>query len=220
VIQHIFIDESGNFDFSPKGSRYFILTALSTVSCNELFGGYFRLRHSLAGEGLDIEEFHAAEDKQAVRDKVYDLLEEHCGHECFAVDSIVAQKNKANPSIREDSDFYAMLLKILLGFLFTYKTAADVECLCVWAARIRTARKRSVFEKTVKHYLTNELPARVPYHIFLHNSASHPMLQAADYCCWAEAKKWKDGELRPYERIRKAVRTEFDVFRLGRTEYY
>lgn len=49
---------------------------------------------------------------------------------------------------------------------------------------------------------------------------SHPLLQVADYCCWAVAKKWKDGELRPYEKIRKAIKTEFDIFRTGTTEYY
>jgi len=27
----IFIDESGNFDFSPKGTKYFILSAVSTL---------------------------------------------------------------------------------------------------------------------------------------------------------------------------------------------
>lgn len=27
---YLFIDESGNFDFSPKGTKYFVLTALAT----------------------------------------------------------------------------------------------------------------------------------------------------------------------------------------------
>ena len=29
---YIFIDESGNFDFSPTGTKYFALTSISTTS--------------------------------------------------------------------------------------------------------------------------------------------------------------------------------------------
>jgi hypothetical protein len=46
------------------------------------------------------------------------------------------------------------------------------------------------------------------------------MLQVADYCCSAIAKKWKDGDSRSYEKIKPAVRTESDVFRGGRTVSY
>ena len=28
---YVFIDESGNFDFSPSGTKYFILTTLTTI---------------------------------------------------------------------------------------------------------------------------------------------------------------------------------------------
>jgi len=28
---YIFLDESGNFDFSPKGTKYFVLSAVSTL---------------------------------------------------------------------------------------------------------------------------------------------------------------------------------------------
>ncbi|HEX7185483.1 MAG TPA: DUF3800 domain-containing protein [Thermoanaerobaculia bacterium] len=117
-VLHIFLDESGNFDFTPKGSRYFVLTAVSTTGCGPLYGDYYDLKHGLAAEGVDIEAFHATEDKQAIRDKMYGFLEAHCAHECIAIDSVIAQKNKANPSIREAPDFYARLLKVLLEYVF------------------------------------------------------------------------------------------------------
>jgi hypothetical protein len=217
---HIFIDESGNFDFTPKGSRYFILTAVSTVGCGPLYSGFYELKHELAGSGIDVEEFHATEDKQPIRDRMYDFLEGHCAHSCFTVDSVIAQKNKANPSIREPPDFYARMLKILLQYVLRSRVSDGIEKVVVWAAQIHTHRKRAAFEKTVKTYLTREMEVRVPYSIFLHGSVSHPLLQVADYCCWAVAKKWKDNELRPYEKIRQAIKTEFEVFRIGSTEYY
>jgi hypothetical protein len=42
----------------------------------------------------------------------------------------------------------------------------------------------------------------------------------ADYCCWAISRKWKDGDLRSFSKIQRAVLTEFDVFREGGKEYY
>ena len=76
---NIFIDESGNFDFSVGGTKYFLLTAVSTTGCAELFSEFFELKHGLAASGLELEEFHATEDKQAVRDEMYRLVERHYG---------------------------------------------------------------------------------------------------------------------------------------------
>lgn len=212
---NIFIDESGSFDFSPKGSKYFILTALAAVDCDTVFSEFYALKHALG-----CEEFHATDDQQAVRNQMYELLERHCLHGCFSIDSIIAQKNRVNPAIREDAVFYAKLLRILLRWVFRCRATREIDQINVWAARIGTHKKKAVFEKTVKTYLANDLKARIPYKLLIHASASHPLLQVADYCCWAVAKKWKDNELRPYQKIRGALKTEFEVFRSGTIEYY
>jgi Protein of unknown function (DUF3800) len=215
VTLNIFIDESGSFDFTPKGSKHFILTAVAASDCATIFPDFFSLKHDIG-----CEEFHATEDKQDIRDRMYSLLERHCAHGCFSIDSIIAQKNRVNPTIREDAVFYAKLLRILLRWVFRYRATGQIERINVWAARIGTHRKKAVFEKAVKTYLAHDLDARIPYKLLIHGSASHPMLQVADYCCWAVAKKWKDGELRPYHKIQRALKTEFEVFRGGVTEYY
>jgi hypothetical protein len=213
---NIFIDESGSFDFSAQGTKHFILTAVSATQCADLFAGFFDLKQRIATTGLDLEEFHATNDRQAVRDQMYAFLEQHCDHDCFTIDSIIAQ----NPTIREPAVFYAKLLRILLKWVFRSRVTGEIDQVLVWAARIGTHKKRVVFEKTVKQYLSNDLETRVSYHLFIHSASSHPMLQVADYCCWAVAKKWKDGELRPYSKIKKALKTEFDVFKRSREEYY
>jgi hypothetical protein len=212
---NIYIDESGTFDFTPKGSKYFILTAVSAIDCPALLPDFFVLKHELG-----VEEFHATEDSQAKRDRMYGILEQHCHHGCFEIDSIIAQKNRANPVIREADEFYARLLRILLKRVFRSRATDGIDHINVWAARIGTHKKKSLFEKTVKTYLAHGLKARLPYALLIHASASHPLLQVADYCCWAIAKKWKDGEMRPYQKIHKAVKTEFEVFRGGAKEYY
>lgn len=218
---NIFIDESGNFDFSPNGTRHFLLTAVSTMDCPELLSEYFQLRHRIAATGLDLEEFHATEDRQAIRNQVFDLLEEHVAHRCFSVDAVIAQKNKVHPTIQDETVFYPKLLKILLSWIFQQRTdRSRVDRVNIWAARIGTKKKRAAFERAIKSYLGNELNADLPYDIFIHSSASHPMLQVADYCCWAINRKWKDGEIRHYSRIQSAVLTELDVFKEETEEYY
>ena len=97
---YIFIDESGNFDFLPSGTKYFILTALSSVTPFSIGSPLLDLRYQLLPEyrcGANMEKngyFHASEDIQSVRDMVFSILSSGEG---VRVDSVIAQKNKANP---------------------------------------------------------------------------------------------------------------------------
>lgn len=59
----IFIDESGNFDFSPKGSKYFILTSISSLVPTQNRESFLKLRYKLLSENNNLEYFHATEDK-------------------------------------------------------------------------------------------------------------------------------------------------------------
>lgn len=53
------------------------------------------------------------------------------------------------------------------------------------------------------------------YCILHHQSRSHYGLQVADYYCWAIFQKWQKGESTWYDRIKPAVRGEFDASRVG-----
>jgi len=44
---YLFIDESGNFDFSSGGTKYFILTALSTTNPYSVGSSLLELRYQL-----------------------------------------------------------------------------------------------------------------------------------------------------------------------------
>ena len=89
----IYVDESGNFDFSRNGTRYFILSAVSTNGCPTLPGELHALKHAIASSGADIQRFHAAEDRRAVRDQVFDVLARYVDHVCFSVDAVVVQNS-------------------------------------------------------------------------------------------------------------------------------
>ncbi|MCK4821137.1 hypothetical protein KA005_35560, partial [bacterium] len=63
----LFFDESGDLNFSPIGSKYYFFGVLTTQFPSQLENALNELRYSLYKDGLDIEYFHASEDRQAVR---------------------------------------------------------------------------------------------------------------------------------------------------------
>lgn len=70
---YIFLGESGNLDFSVGKSRYFILSAMSVSRPFPSTVPLMELKYDLWEGGLEIEYFHASEDKQATRNAVFEI---------------------------------------------------------------------------------------------------------------------------------------------------
>jgi hypothetical protein len=70
----IFLDESGNLDFSTKGSKHFVLTAVTALNPLESSSKIQDLKYRLLIEGSDIQHFHASEDRQIVRNEVFRVI--------------------------------------------------------------------------------------------------------------------------------------------------
>jgi hypothetical protein len=222
----IFIDESGNFDFSPNGTKYFVLSAVSTLSPL----GKERLeeiKYELMKNGINLEYFHAAEDKQIVRNQVYSFIERL---EDIEIDSIIVQKNKTNPSLyistkkkkpKKGEKLYTKVLQNLLQYIFCrYDNSTKIDQVVVVLSSIFDANKRKLIEKTIKVYL-KQIYSK-PFYLYFHENRSDKNTQIADYCCWAIYRKWTDGEIRPYNAVKKGnkIKSEFDIFKTGSTLYY
>lgn len=222
----IFIDESGNFDFSPNGTKYFVLSSVSTL--NPL--GKERLeeiKYDLMKNGNDLEYFHAAEDKQSVRNLVYSFIEDMKDIE---IDSVIVQKNKTNPSLyvstkkkkpKKGEKLYTLALQTLLQYIFhRYNNSAKVDQVVIVLSSIFDVNKRELIKKIIKIYLKQIFSN--PFYLYFHQNRSDKNTQIADYCCWAIYKKWTDGEIRPYSAVNKGnkIKSEFDIFKTGKTIYY
>ena len=109
---YVFADESGNFDFRdprrfPGATMYF---AVGTILLNgqddrrRLERDLLDLRHEMVDEGLPFTgECHATEDKQVVRDRVFDVLSRHT----FTVDVTVVEKAHVPSELRtSEAVFY------------------------------------------------------------------------------------------------------------------
>lgn len=222
----IFIDESGNFDFSPKGTKYFVLSAVSTL--NPLGKEKLEeIKYDLMKNGTDLEYFHAAEDKQSARDLVYGFIEKM---EDIEIDSVIVQKNKTNPSLyisekkkkaKKGEKLYTIALQALLQYIFRrYNNSVKIDQVVIVLSSIFDANKRELIKKTIKIYLKQIFSN--PFYLYFHENRSDKNTQIADYCCWAIYKKWTDGEIRPYNAVEKGnkIKSEFDIFKAGQTIYY
>jgi len=235
---YIFIDESGNFDFSPNGTNYFVLACISTTNPLVKRDIFLSLKYKLLAEGIEQEYFHATEDKQKVRNVVFSTIKEL---DDFEAHSVIAQKNKVNWSLYEEINIRTK--KDGKGIKFSKKQVEEKlyrqlgETLVKWVFRGYNEHKKlnigkviiifdSLFNKAkqefVKKYLKTYFKKEfniIPY-IYFHQVKSDINCQIADYCGWAIFKKWEQDDLRSYEEIKDKIKSQFDIFQTGTTIYY
>lgn len=215
---YVFLDEAGNLDFSPKGTRYFCLTSIAKQRPFPSYEELVTLRYDLIEMGLDIERFHASDDRQAVRNHVFKIIAQHLSN--MRIDSVIVEKRKTGPALRADTQFYPRMLGYLLRFVIGQFHLPAYDEVIVFTDAIPVQNKRRAVEKAVKQTLAAELPQEARYRVLHHRSMSNVQLQIADYCNWAVFRKWERGDDRAYSVIAPAVRSTFDIFRSGNRFYY
>ena len=164
---YVFIDESGNFDFTPKGTKYFVLTGFTTFDPITHREQLIKLRYQLLREGYDHEYFHASEDKQFIRDEVFRLLGSLDAS--FEVHAVWAQKNKTHSSLYKETylkggrvitrvtgiRLYEKLCSCLLKYLFSGKSG-HVDRIVVVIGALFTGDKKKIYEIARKSYFADE----------------------------------------------------------------
>jgi len=161
--------------------------------------------------GTALEYFHASENAQAVRNRVFDIIERNLAG--VRVDSIIVEKQKVDAALRAEEQFYPQVLGNLLRAILAQHPLSEFKEVIVFTDSLPVQRKRSAIEKGVKTTLAAMLPAEVRYRVA---SKSNLDLQIADYCTWAIYRKWAGQDARSFERIRAAVRSEWDVLKAGK----
>src|SRR3989338_2221769 len=217
-ILYIFLDEGGNFDFSTGGTKYFTLTALSKERPFEAYMPLCELKYDLIELGTEIEFFHAAEDRQAVRNSVFDIIHQHL--KGTRIDSLIVEKRKTGPALQKEELFYPEMIGYLLPYVIKGYDLSVFDRVLVFTDTIPINRKRKAIEKAIKQTLAQKLPDDVTYEIFHHASKSKYDLQIVDYCNWAIYRKWEMGDDKSYQVIRNVIKSEFDIFRTGERYYY
>lgn len=195
---------------------------ITSTLCSDINPGVLELyaaKHEVIDQGIDIEYFHAAEDRQPVRDRVFNVIS---GLTHLRIDSIIVEKSKVDPDLRPLNKFYLAMVEYLLQCPFDPR-GIDVtrfdKVLIFMDRESARAKEKEAITKAVKISLARHLRG-VPYTLSMHSSASHPYLQIVDYCSWALYVKWERGEIRPFNQIKNLVRSEFLIYQNKKAKWY
>jgi hypothetical protein len=214
---YIFIDEGGDMVFSPKGTKYFTLTALSKTRPFLSFESMTNLKYDLWEKGIDFEYFHATEDTQITRNQVFNIISGNLPN--FAVDSIIVEKRKTNPALQVPSNFYQKIFEILLNYVLQRHKDRYAQIIIV-TDTIPIRQDRETIHKAIKAFISKwSYGQRTSYRIFHYASKSDVNLQIVDYFNWAIFRKWERQDERSYDLVKDAIYSEVDVFK-GRQNRY
>jgi hypothetical protein len=215
----IFLDESGNFDFSPNGSSHFSLTALCTLHPVEGRDAFYDLHYTLADNGVGQECFHATEDYQTLRDKVFALI---TGLEKdFDIYFATAEKRKVLPSMypaKHASEFFIYMCKRLLQYVITRERYSHAKRVVIVFSSIFNKTWQGGIQGALKSHLKDH--TELPFSIYFRGTKFDMNCQIADYCSWAINIKWVRSEMRSYELIKDKIAGEESFFGSDGPDYY
>lgn len=212
---YMFADEAGDANFSrnPGASEYYILTIATLHHC-DVGERLLTLRRDLGWQGVHLDRvFHASEDPQAVRDRVFDILSDAE----FRVDALVLEKCKAEPHLRDLPALYKMAWYLLFKYVAP-RVATKEDRLFVAAASLGTRAERAAFHQAIDDVVEQASPCR-SHRVAFWPSESDPCLQVADYCTWAIQRKWERSDSRSYNLIEDKIRSEYPAWRWGSKKY-
>lgn len=211
---YVFVDESGNFDFSDNGTTHFVLGALATTDPTASARHAQRLKYRLLGDGHDISSFHASEDKQLVRDEVLRTMADL--HEVHA-HVIYGDKHLAAPNKQSDGSLYTLFGRALIRHVLRVFEDSAIGRIVVVFDRTLTGKKRGAFEQAIKPDLK---ASGRPFAVYFQPMASDLNGQMADYLSWAKYVSLERSEHRPWRALGPLDVSDFDIFRRGRIRYY
>lgn len=198
---YLYIDESGDFDFSGKHTRHLILTCLITKNPFVAQDSLSRLKYALLDDGKDVEFFHAHNDSWPVRNQVLSNIINSLSN--YRVYSVIANKNIVPQKLRNTREFYGFFFVHLLQYLSVkIKLGKNVELVLI-TDRLPVARKRKAVTKAIKINAKSILGKRC--HVYHHQSKADYNLQIVDYFGWAIFRKWERNDTSFYEKLASAI---------------
>ena len=215
---YIFLDEGGNFDFTRNGTRFFLLSCVTMERPFLINTAIDAYRYECIEYGLPQEYFHCAEDNSHVRKNVFNIIDSYIN--TLRIDSLIVEKCKTAPTLQDPKYFYAKMLGYLLRHVMKVVDRNNLSEVIVITDLLPINKQRRAVEKSIKQTLSNMLPQDTPYRLLHHASRSHFGLQVADYCNWAILRKWERGDCEYYNRIKGALRSEYDIFKRGSYQHY
>lgn len=197
---YLYMDESGNFDFGEKGTKYFIMTCVVSrrpfSACHELM----EAKYDCFEKGIDLKKFHATEDNDETRKTVYGIIEREKYK--YSAYSIYINKENLDDDMRDPGKLYYQVFKWIVDKVFDSEIDDSVKKVIAVTDDLPKEAKKKQIAKPLKQFLKSKSKETgVETWLKHYPSESDFNLQIADYICWAFMRlKLKNLDW-PYRRI-------------------
>jgi hypothetical protein len=196
----VFIDESGNFDFSERGTRHFVMAALITSAPRSSGATLQQLRYQLLIDGVDLAHFHATQDKQLIRNRVFAELAELSSVTCIA---LWVEKRTLPKNARSKVSLYGLMARDLAKRLrLELKPKGFTQVVLIFD-KVLLGSELNAFNAQIKPVLG---ALDMDYRIYFHGVNFDYNGQIADYLAWANYVALEKGELRPIQTLPQNLR--------------
>ena len=203
---YVYIDEAGNLDFGEHGTRYFALTGVVMRRPFRHLPGLLDAKYDALEAGLDLEYFHASEDRQAVRDRVLGCLEAHLGS--IAAYAVVIHKRELPAGMQSVERLYPAAFARLMQDVMAGEEGGSLPSrVIVVTDTLPVRRERLAVTKAVKVALHERARNAFEYRILHHASRADLNLQVADYVSWCVYRLAARADRRSFSRVEACVRT-------------
>lgn len=211
---YVFLDESGNFDFSNKGTQHFVMSGVYTTVPCETAAPLQALKYELMAQGSDQLEFHATTNSRGTRRRVTKTISSLQG--LIGVKTFYVDKHYTHPSRQSPESLLAIFGSAFAKWIAKVK-GPDVDQIILIFDSVLTGKQQKAFLGSVKPLL-KELA--VPYRIAFHPVKSDLNGQIADYFAWSTYRWLESKDDGPLTELSAIEHSTFDLFQNGHTKYY
>lgn len=210
---YVFLDESGDLQFTSKGKRYFILSAVYTETPEVSAAAMQALKYDLLAKGSNDLEFHATENSVGTRRRVAETIR---GLSNIRVHTLWIDKTYTHPRFQDEVALLSLFGKAM-GRWIEKAVAVDHDQVVMVFDSVLTGKKQDAFKRTMKPALKS---LGVPFRISFHPVKQDLNGQIADYFSWSAFRRLERGDDGPVRALSGIPWTMFNLFPAGTSRYW
>lgn len=212
----VFLDESGNLDFSPKGTDHFVMAAVYTMNPAETAAKMQELKYELLSAGSDDLDFHATNNSRGTRRRVRTTIQSMVDQ--IGVKTMYIDKHYAAPSVQKSVRVMEIFGKAFARWLaYSPNLISGVDQVVMVFDSVLVGKEREAFLKAVKPSLKT---LGILFRVAFHPVKSDLNGQIADYFAWSLFRSLESGDTEPLAELSAFDFKPFDLFVNGHTRYY
>ncbi|WP_226829253.1 DUF3800 domain-containing protein [Brevibacterium sp. Marseille-P9724] len=213
---YVYVDESGDMEFSAKGSDHFVMSAVITRNPVDTAAKVLALKYELMQHDMERPYFHATEDSPGVRKRMFDTIE---SLPQFTIRSLWADKHYASPRIHDQGKFYSIFAGALARYIRNAADGRASSVVMVYDAAITKKNQKAFHAKMKPELKADGTKMRIHFDSIKHD----PVGQVADYVAWSHFRSLERADDQYWKRIKElqsADVSDHNTFLEGHTRYW